>query len=138
LLTAANFGDISVADILVEAGISRGSFYFYFQSKHDVLAELVRGAIARGHEISSSWLGHQDDSDRRAAVRKSIADGAQLWPSRPACCAIVEHWREDPALGSSAGQMDSFAQTTAERIDAYRAAGAITHRAIDSRTLAAT
>jgi AcrR family transcriptional regulator len=31
-----------VADILREAGISRGTFYLSFTGRHDVLAELVR------------------------------------------------------------------------------------------------
>ncbi|WP_344307704.1 TetR/AcrR family transcriptional regulator [Fodinicola feengrottensis] len=140
LLGRCKFADLTVADILAEAGISRGSFYFYFQGKHEVLAELVRQAIDQGHKTSASWLGHRDESDRRAAIRRSIADGAQLWSEQAAVLrAIVEHWRDDPALEELwRGQMDSFAKTTAERIDADRAAGAISHHAIDSQTLAAT
>ena len=44
LLAERAFADLSVAEILTAAGVSRGTFYFYFDSKHDVLAELVRRA----------------------------------------------------------------------------------------------
>ena len=33
--------DITVADILAAAGLSRANFYHYFASKYDVLAALV-------------------------------------------------------------------------------------------------
>src|SRR5690242_21057219 len=56
LLDTRQFGDLAVSDILGAAGVSRGTFYFYFDSKHDVLAELVRRAVAGGHEAASPWL----------------------------------------------------------------------------------
>jgi AcrR family transcriptional regulator len=140
LLTRKSFAELSVADVLTEAGISRGSFYFYFQSKHEVLGELVRSAVAHGHEMSASWLGHHDESDREAMTRRSIALGARLWSEQAGVLrAIVEHWRDDPVLEKVwLEQMASFTRTTAERIEIDRAAGAITHNGIDSQTLAAT
>ena len=56
LLERGSFAELTVADILSAAGVSRGSFYFYFDSKHDVLAELVRRAVAQGHEAAEPWL----------------------------------------------------------------------------------
>src|SRR5262249_24361052 len=56
LLADHQFGELAVSDILTAAGVSRGSFYFYFDSKHDVLAELVRRAVARGHDAAAPWL----------------------------------------------------------------------------------
>jgi AcrR family transcriptional regulator len=140
LLSRKSFAELSVADILAEADISRGSFYFYFSGKHEVLGELVRSATARGHEMASSWLGQRDETDRYAMTRRSIADGARVWSEQAAVLrAIVEHWRDDPALEKLwLDQMASFTKTTAEKIDADRASGEITHHAIDSRTLAAT
>ena len=38
LLAERSFADLAVSEILTAAGVSRGSFYFYFDSKHDVLA----------------------------------------------------------------------------------------------------
>ncbi len=143
LLDDRPFDQIAVADILGKAGISRGSFYFYFESKHDVLAELVRRAIAEGRSAARSWLGHSaaaHDERRREAIRTSIADGARLWAEQaPVLRAIVENWRTDPALTELwLQQMANFTRVTAERIDADRAAGAIAHQSVDSVTLAAS
>jgi AcrR family transcriptional regulator len=99
LLADRRFDEITVADILTAADVARGSFYFNFESKHDVLAELVTRAISRGHSAARSWLDHEGDDERRAAVRRSIGEGAQLWAEQaPVLRAIVENWRADPKL----------------------------------------
>lgn len=138
LLERRRFTELTVADILAEADISRGSFYFYFEGKHDVLAELVRRAIAVGRQVSASWLDHEGEPDRRAATRRSIEGGARLWADQAAVLrAVVENWREDPKLAELwQSLMDAFTDSTAARIDADRAAGLITHHDLDSRTLA--
>src|SRR5690242_4496475 len=59
LLDARRFDTLSVADILAEASVSRASFYFYFASKQEVLAELVRAAVQEGQEAAEPWLQEQ-------------------------------------------------------------------------------
>lgn len=117
LLADRRFDEITVADILAAADVARGSFYFNFESKHDVLAELVTRAIGRGHSAARSWLDSSDD-ERRAAVRQSIGEGAQLWAEQaPVLRAIVENWRADPKLTELWLQMmGSFTTVTVERI----------------------
>ncbi|MDQ1630892.1 MAG: TetR/AcrR family transcriptional regulator, ethionamide resistance regulator, partial [Frankiaceae bacterium] len=56
LLGTHRFDQVSVADILTKAGVSRASFYFYFPSRQAVLAELVRRAVEQGHEAAAPWL----------------------------------------------------------------------------------
>ena len=68
LLERGSFAEVTVADILSAAGVSRGSFYFYFDSKHDVLAELVRRAVARGHDAAEPWLAEGSSSVRQQAL----------------------------------------------------------------------
>jgi AcrR family transcriptional regulator len=118
LLATRQFGDLAVSDILGAAGVSRGTFYFYFDSKHDVLAELVRRAVAGGHEAASPWLSRPDDPV--AALRAGITAGARLWRSRaPVLRAIVENWRTDPRLTALwAGQMQTFTDATIEQVSA--------------------
>src|SRR5437899_1181525 len=121
LLTDRQFGDLAVSDILAEAGVSRGSFYFYFDSKHDVLAELVRRAVARGHDAAAPWLaGPGGPADPAAALRTGITAGAQLWrQSAPVLRAIVENWRTDPRLEALwAEQMQTFTDATVAQINA--------------------
>jgi TetR/AcrR family transcriptional regulator, ethionamide resistance regulator len=119
LLAERRFDQITVADILAAADVSRGSFYFYFESKHDVLAELVRQAVDRGHAAARPWLSHRGEDERYATVRHGIGEGARLWREQaPVLRAIVENWRSDPKLTELwLGQMASYTDATATRIE---------------------
>lgn len=118
LLEEQRFDDLSVARVLDAAGVSRGSFYFYFDSKHDVLAELVRRAVAQGLEAAEPWLARP--ADKIAALRAGTAAGARRWrENAPILRAIVENWRSDPRLGELwLTQMQSFASATVTQISA--------------------
>jgi AcrR family transcriptional regulator len=121
LLADRPFGDLAVSDILAAAGVSRGSFYFYFDSKQDVLAELVRRAVAAGHEAAAPWLaGESGPADPAAALRTGITAGAELWrASAPVLRAIVENWRTDPRLEALwTEQMQTFTDATVAQINA--------------------
>ena len=113
-----DFGDLAVGDILTAAGVSRGTFYFYFDSKHDVLAELVRRAVAQGHAAAAPWLANP--ADPATALRAGITAGAELWrASAPVLRAIVENWRADPRLQALwLEQMQSFTDATIAQITA--------------------
>jgi AcrR family transcriptional regulator len=121
LLAEKSFGDLAVGDILTAAAVSRGSFYFYFDSKHDVLAELVRRAVAAGHAAAAPWLaGPGGPADPVVALRAGIIAGAALWrASAPVLRAIVENWRADPRLEALwTAQMQTFTDATVAQIDA--------------------
>src|ERR1700729_821782 len=121
LLAGGSFADLAVSEILTAAGVSRGSFYFYFDSKHDVLAELVRRAVARGHDAAAPWLaGPGGPADPAAALRTGITAGAELWrQSAPVLRAIVENWRTDPRLEALwTEQMQTFTDATMAQINA--------------------
>src|SRR2546423_3446051 len=97
LLADRAFSDLAVSEILAAAEVSRGTFYFYFDSKHAVLGELVRRAVAQGHDAATPWLA--SPADRVAALRSGTAAGARLWQaSAPVLRAIVENWRTGPRL----------------------------------------
>jgi AcrR family transcriptional regulator len=140
LLNDRRLDEIAVADILAAAQISRGSFYFYFESKQDVLAELVRQANERGHVAARPWLRRGDEDERYATVRHGISEGARLWREQaPVLRAIVENWRTDPKLNDLwLGQMAAYTEASAERIDRDRTSGATPRGGIDSHVLAAT
>jgi TetR/AcrR family transcriptional regulator, ethionamide resistance regulator len=122
LLAERSFADLAVSEILAAAGVSRGSFYFYFDSKHDVLAELVRRAVSRGHQAAAPWLA--GPQDQTAALRAGITAGAELWrASAPVLRAIVENWRTDPRLTALwLEQMQTFTDATVARLTADPAA----------------
>jgi hypothetical protein len=56
----------------------RGSFYFYFyfDSKHAVLGELVQRAVVQGLDAAFPWLGHLADPAK--ALRQGTQAGARL------------------------------------------------------------
>jgi AcrR family transcriptional regulator len=137
LLDERRFDELSVADILAAASVARGTFYFYFASKQEVLAELVRRAVAHGHQAAEPWLADSDDAgNSRDAVRHGIREGARLWRADAAVLrAIVENWRSDEQLTDLWLQlMGGFTTATAERI----AADGRSDPAVDNDALAAT
>jgi TetR/AcrR family transcriptional regulator, ethionamide resistance regulator len=118
LLADHSFADLAVSDILNSAGVSRGTFYFYFDSKQAVLSELVRRAVAEGHAAAAPWLA--SPADPVAALRAGITAGAELWQaSAPVLRAIVENWRTDPRLTALwLEQMQTFTDATIDQITA--------------------
>jgi TetR/AcrR family transcriptional regulator, ethionamide resistance regulator len=131
------FDQLTVADILRAAKVSRASFYFYFQSKHAVLAELVRGVVEQALEVAQPWLEH--DSPPRAALHQGTLDGARLWQAHaPVLRAIVESWRSDPALTRLWSEMmERFTTAATQRIEHDRRAGRAPAKDVDARVLAA-
>jgi TetR/AcrR family transcriptional regulator, ethionamide resistance regulator len=125
LLRSRRFDELAVADVLEAAEVSRSSFYFYFESKHDLLAELVRRAVGVGHEAAQPWLQVGPGDDPQPGVSSGIRDGAVLWRDQAHVLrAIVEHWRQDPGLAELwTEMMAGYTRITAAKIDADRRAG---------------
>lgn len=140
LLGKRRFDELSVADILEASGVSRASFYFYFEGKHAVLADLVRGAVEQGLGAAQPWLEHEQHGSPEEAVRQGIRGGAQLWRERaPVLRAIVENWRSDPALSALWTElMDRFTRETIQRIERDRELGAAPESELDPALLAST
>ncbi|MBO0826107.1 MAG: TetR/AcrR family transcriptional regulator, partial [Actinobacteria bacterium] len=118
LLTDHSFSDLAVSDILTAAQVSRGTFYFYFDSKQAVLAELVRRAVAQGHVAAAPWLARPPDPVD--ALRTGTAAGARLWQENAAVLrAIVENWRTDSRLTTLwREQMQTFTDAAVAQITA--------------------
>jgi AcrR family transcriptional regulator len=137
LLAVRRFEALSVADILSAAGVSRGTFYFYFANKHAVLAELVRRAVGSAHQAAATWAG-DDSSAPGAALRRGTVEGSRLWREHsPVLRAIVENWQSDPALAVLWTEViDGFAEVAVERIRADRVAGLAPARDDDLHVLA--
>jgi AcrR family transcriptional regulator len=122
LLASHSFAGLAVSDILKSAGVSRGTFYFYFDSKQAVLAELVRRAVAQGHAAAAPWLA--GPADPVTALRAGNTAGARLWQQNAAVLrAIVENWRTDPRLTALwLEQMQTFTDAAIAQITADPAA----------------
>ena len=138
LLAERRFNELAVADILHAGLVSRASFYFYFESKHAVLAELVRRAVSAGLEAARPWVEHSADDSPEASLRRGTEAGARLWQERaPVLRAMVENWRTDETLSESWIElMDRFTQVTVERIEQDRASGVAPQSTLEPRVLA--
>jgi AcrR family transcriptional regulator len=116
LLTSGRYAEVSVAAILAESGVAKGSFYFYFSSKEDLLAALVEEAVAGGLDAATSWT--ETDRDPVAALRAGVEAGARLWRREAAVLrAIVEAAGTDERLDALwRREMDVFSQAALRRL----------------------
>src|SRR5689334_21438809 len=68
--------EISVAQVLEEAGISRATFYFYFSSKFAVLAGLLALVMEEINQVVGVWLQRAEGDDPKVALRASLRAAA--------------------------------------------------------------
>jgi AcrR family transcriptional regulator len=138
LLAREPLHELSVAQIITEAGISRATFYFYFSSKFAVLVGLLARVTNEMFESVPPFVNRAEGVSLEAALRASLQAGAELWTRhRPAMRAIHEHWNTTDELRSLwLSVMDRFTTALAGQIDLERKRG----RSVpgpDSRALAA-
>lgn len=95
--------EMTVETIAKAAGITRGAFYFYFGSKHDVLAALVGRTVSalRAEVDAADAAGTSAPAD---AVRQGVEHTARMWREHgtvmraavelsPVVPAVDEAWR---------------------------------------------
>jgi AcrR family transcriptional regulator len=139
LLDQQSFNDISVAQILTEAEISRATFYFYFGSKFSVLSGLLERAMNDIFETVQPFLARSPADAPTVALQHSIRAVTQAWHRhRSVLQAANHHWHSEPELRSLwLAIAERFIAAGAVEIDRERAAGIITSQ-VPSRALAAT
>ena len=137
LLAETSLEDLTVADVIAAAGVSRASFYFYFESKHAVLAALLGRVIGELHAAADPWF--EGTSRHPDALREGLAGSVAVWRRHgPVLRAGAEAWRSDPEVGRLwAGFVEEFVRAAAKRIDADRRAGLAPAGGPDPEALAA-
>jgi AcrR family transcriptional regulator len=138
LLARVPLHELSVAQIIKSAGISRATFYFYFSSKFAVLTTLVEQAIAEIYEASRPFLDRTNGLPAEVALHQRIEASARIWDAhRPVLQATVENWHVFPELRTLwLSMMGGLTDAIAAEIDRERAAGRAP-AGPDSRKLAA-
>lgn len=77
LLETRRLAAITIDELATGAGISRSSFYFYFDSKQAVMAALLEGLATELREENSPWLdGSGRDED---VLRQAVTATVALW-----------------------------------------------------------
>lgn len=70
VFSGKSYKEVTVANITSEAGIAKGTFYLYFDSKEDLFLEVIRDAVLRLRRAVAEAVGQVDDPMEkvRAAV----------------------------------------------------------------------
>ena len=139
LLAETSLHELSVAQIISAAGISRATFYFYFGSKFAVLTALVDRAIGDIRSVSQQMLGRTGELPIEVAMRQRIQASARIWDANRAVFqATVENWNAIPELRTMwLSALGRLTKALATEIDRERALGRAP-TGPDSHALAAT
>lgn len=138
LLESRLFAELSVAEVIAEAGVSRASFYFYFASKYDLLASVSARAIDEVYDVTAPWLERGDEPPREV-LETAIRGAVGGWRRHgPVLRAIVDASSSSPAIDQTWRRlMSRFIDGAAAQIERERAAGVAPAGGADARTLAA-
>jgi AcrR family transcriptional regulator len=138
VLETRSIGDLTVADVLSEADVSRASFYFYFASKHDLVVALGEQIVAEVEEAVAPWFDRAElePADAMRAASRGLVD---VWERHGAVLrAIAESWHASPEIGDLwGGFVTRFVSRASAQIERERAAGVAPGDTGDAGALAA-
>src|SRR5205809_4089016 len=99
LLGDRKIADLTVADVLADAKVSRASFYFYFASKHDLVTALGEQIMGEVEHAATPWLD-RSDLEPAEALRASVSGTLGVWERHgPVLRAIAESWQTSSEVG---------------------------------------
>lgn len=139
LLSEHSLQDISVAQIIAEAGLSRATFYFYFGSKYSVAASLLGRITDEIFEFVQPFVNRRSDDSPRQALAQSLQAAIDIWERhRPTLRATLQYWSTNDEIGRQwlAG-VELFTEAIAGQIERDRREGRAPEGP-DARQLAAT
>lgn len=91
LLEEKPFAELSVSTISERAGVARSGFYFYFESKYSVLAQILAEATHELEELTQHFAARGPDESPAAFAKRMVGNAAVVYahndPVMPACHA---------------------------------------------------
>lgn len=127
LLQQRPLHELSVGDIIAEAGISRASFYVYFSSKAAVIAAALRGVMDEVTVAAQPFHAPAPDesSDLEPAMRITLTRWVDVCRRHGALLrAVSEEWPHDAQLRDLwFAMLESMAAGTARVLTRARGAG---------------
>lgn len=138
LLAEQSLQDLSVAQIIAEAGLSRATFYFYFGSKFSVAAKLLANITDEIFEFVQPYASRTPAEEPREALAQSLQAAIEIWERhRPTLRATMQHWSTNEEIGRQwVAGIELFTGAVAEQIEGDRHAG-LAPPGPDARQLAA-
>jgi AcrR family transcriptional regulator len=124
LLQTRSLHEISVAQILSEARVSRAAFYYYFASKHEVVATLLAQVFDEIFASIEPWTGGFEHSSPEV-LRRSLLTGVHLWTQQGhILAAAIENMHAAPQFGKLwVAFLDRFTGAVAHEIERERVDG---------------
>ena len=79
LLEEVPLHDLSVARIMAEAKVARGTFYAYFESKYEVVAALMDEVMEQMYGLLLPYVERKPGVSPDEAIREVVSASAELW-----------------------------------------------------------
>jgi AcrR family transcriptional regulator len=79
LLTEKPFAELSVSTISDRAGVARSGFYFYFDSKYAVLAQILGEVAAELDELTGDFAPRGDDETPAQFAKRMVGSAAAVY-----------------------------------------------------------
>ena len=77
LLTEKSFNEISLSEIARRSGLAKGSVYYYYKTKDDLLYDVADGYLMGMYEELTSWLENKEkDTSLPRLLRFVLSRGA--------------------------------------------------------------
>lgn len=153
LFKERGFEDVSIDEVMGEAGLTRGAFYAHFTSKADLIARAFRAAagVPSPAMASAEELGrfadtyvsamHRDNPGAGCPVAALTADVAREGPeAREAYTAFLKYFTGviDGYLGNDAGDLsDDALALVAQMVGAVQISRAVSDPILSTRMLKA-
>jgi TetR/AcrR family transcriptional regulator, ethionamide resistance regulator len=136
LLADRALADLAVEDVLKDAGVSRASFYFYFESKYAIVAALLEQIVDEIHAAALPWF-ERGETPPEEALTTAVEASLALWREHaPVMIACAENWASVPVLRAIwNGVIVRFSEAAAAQIERDREAG-VAPEGADAHSLA--
>lgn len=117
LESGVSFADLSVEELSGRAGLSRPSFYFYFESKQQALMAAL-GEVREAMASSADIFFHGSSPDPMQEIEDAVAGVVQVWRENQSLMrALVEAAANDKEVWKGLTEfIEAFVEPTASRI----------------------
>src|ERR1700757_4027559 len=94
LLQEKPFAELSVSTISLRAGVARSGFYFYFDSKYAVLAQIVAEATEELEELTEYFAPRQPGESPEQFAKRMVRSAAAVYAHNDpvmTACNVARH-----------------------------------------------
>src|SRR6201993_4604544 len=94
LLQEKPFAELSVSTISLRAGVARSGFYFYFDSKYAVLAQIVAEATEELEELTEYFAPRQPGESPEQFAKRMVRSAAAVYANNDpvmTACNVARH-----------------------------------------------